>query len=335
MANFSTFWIAIVLSINTAMAGNKVDDNFSISGVIETEAAVGKNYEADYYSQAGVAKIEIAALSQVSQSIDATFVFQFENESSENGKLDKAFVTLKQIFPSFNLAVGRLYLYETFFSSDMVTDAITQELTELRMEGMSLQFHQQNTYVNFSLYKSPLASEFDHKAEFVVDFSHTIPIANQQLIVQGLYTSNIVDSQHLAELVDTPVSKHTPAIGFSLSLQSDRLSLMSQCVGVTETIDRNILTYNEQSAKPFACQLEASRSFNILQGTWLSLGYQWSEQAFSLGYPVNKWMMAAKWQPRSNLELALELARSQDYARDVGGAGSADNALTAQMAVEF
>ena len=333
---FFSALLLISATLMSAITAQAQSTDFSVNGVLETEAAAGKNFDSQYYSSANVGKIEVEANKQVNKNLDVTFLFKFEDEGAESGELDKAFLTVNSLLPGLKVFVGRLYLYEYFFETQMISDAVSQEIIELRMEGLSLQYSKANTIANISFYKSQLASEFDHKAEMVVDFSQNFLLGKQaEINIKGLYTSNLVDSQHLSNLVEAEIDKHSPAFGLSLHLHSSFIDVTAQCVRAIESIDNSIISNNGEASKPSACQLELGRSLSLLQQDYFAIGYQWTDQAYDLGFPAAKLLASYHWSPIENLKLAIEISRSNDYDLNDGGTDNSDNTIVTQLAIEF
>ena len=312
------------------------NSRFEIQGVLESEASIARDFNEQYQSDAKVAKIEIEASKAVNQNLDVTFLYKFEDETAESGELDKAFVSINELIPNLDIDIGRLYLYEDFFETAMVSDALTQELIELRMEGLRLNYHFSDASVHLSLYKSPLESTIDHKTEWVVDFTQKFNINEKSdVTLKLLYTSNIVDSQHLASLVESEITHHSDAAGIGINLHSPYINLTAQCVSALRSLDQSLLVGNNQSKSPLTCQLELGRTVNLLPEDMLAIGYQHSEQAQILGFPASKIMASYRLRAYDNLNLAFELAHSQDYSQTNGGTGKTENSFTAQIALEF
>ena len=66
MENISLKYFSIALLISatliSAITAQAQPSDFSVKGVLETEAAAGKNYNSQYYSSANVGKIEVEAI---------------------------------------------------------------------------------------------------------------------------------------------------------------------------------------------------------------------------------------------------------------------------------
>jgi len=150
-----------------------------------------------------------------------------------------------------------------------------------------------------------------------------------------LYTSNIVDSQHLSSLVESEITHHSDAAGIGVNLQSSYVNLTAQCVSALRSLDQSLLVENNQPKSPLTCQIELGRTINLLPQDMLAIGYQHSEEAQILGFPASKIMASYRLRAYDNLNLAFELAHSQDYSQTNGGTGKSENSFTTQIALEF
>lgn len=322
-----------------------------LSGKVVFIAGYDKPRQAPGQSTATLASAELAAVAEINPWITGTLNLLYSDNVKgvdtgngfHNRRLytDKAFITIGNLNESpLYLTMGRAYAPFGRYSSEMVSSPLTENLGRTWTEYVQVGYRPQATGFYGSVYTfkpsvgvntSRMAGGFDigfdtakgaFSSDTSVSFISSIANAKSFQFSGGGVFAGFGASKESQRLVH-----HVPAISVRHQMKYDRYGLIAEAVVPTRAFNVADLGHMKpggtmQGARPYAVVIEGTIDLQTFGQPWtLAAGYSWSDQAYALGLPKQRYqlsMATALW--RDTLQV-LELRHEKNYAAGTGGCG--------------
>jgi len=260
--------------------------------------------------------------------------------------INKAFITIGNLSESpFYGTIGQIYVPFGVYSSMMVSDPLTKLVARTKARAIELGMQERG---EDAFYASIYTFKGDSHAASVskinnggvnIGYKFKMPYFHGNF--GGGVIGNIADSGGMQlgngfsqfEQISHRVPAYNLRGTFGLG---DHIDIIAELVAATTSFNPNDMSYNGRGAKPWAADLEAGYSFYILDNkpSTIALGYSQSNEALSLGIPLNRTYLTFNTSLWRNTLQAIELRHDRNYAASATangptGAAEAPGACTA------
>lgn len=325
-----------------------------LSGVIETQA--------NYINMGG--KPSTSNIDVTNVSLDAfmlgpsDWILGFMEFTYDNGKpstnsytvsnsrlyVNKAFVTLGNLHDSpYYGTFGKYYVPYGAYSSLMVTDTLTKSMMRTKANALTVGVKEPGDNAFFgSLY----TFRGDSHAASVSKINNggvNAGYTYRKGLLHGNFgaglMANMADSSGFQsgngfakyEQISHRVPGYNLRGVFSLG---EHVDFIGEFLSATTAFNPNDMSFNNQGAKPWALDTELAYTFTMFEKpSTIAVGYQKSNEALSLGLPLNRYSLVlntALW--RNTLE-SIEFRRDQNYAASDTANGPTGAATTTGQCV--
>ncbi|MEB4591574.1 LbtU family siderophore porin [Candidatus Thiothrix sp. Deng01] len=323
--------IGAFLSVPSLAA--EVSEQLEITGTIELEYGASRGDSGNEYGTA-LATGALGATIKPNDKFDITTTMLYEEDlhgvATPMGT-DEAFVAWHAL-PDAKLDIhaGRQYLPFGSFDTAMVSDPLTLELGETRLNRV-LKASTQNGAIHAAGYVfAGEATEPGSDDQQGTGFGLRADYATEQMSAGVDYLSNLAESDGL-DGKNNSVDK-IPAISLHGSAQLGRFKLIGEHLTAIKSFqpgdvldeDGNSLTV---AAKPSATHLEAN--YDLHNDRTVALAWNQTKEAEEIGLAKEYYGATYRQPIYKGISGALELIQSKQYT------GEQDKALTAQIAYEF
>src|SRR3990167_1567667 len=254
--------------------------------------------------------------------------------------VNKAFITLGNLSDSpYYGTAGRYYVPFGAYSSLMISDVLTKLM--MRTKANALTFGVKEPGDN-AFFGSLYVFKGDSHAAYVSKINNggvNLGYHYRKGIFHGNFGAgmigNIADSGGFQtsngfsqyEQITHRVPGYDVRGVFALG---EHIDFIGEFVGSTTAFNPNDMSFNGQGAKPWALDTELAYTFSIFDNkpSTIAIGYQKTNQALSLGLPLNRYSLVlntALW--RNTLE-SIELRHDQNYAASDTANGPSGAATT-------
>lgn len=347
-----------ILTQLQAMGGQIVKEPYHshllLSGVVETEAG--------YLNQSGPANGGLpASFIDVSNvSLDAFFLgpsewllgfIEFSYDSGpatlnsfivSNSRvfINKAFITigdllLSPIYGTF----GQFYVPFGRYSSIMISDTLTKLLTRTKARAVLLGVSMPG---DNAFYGSTYVFRGDsHVNSYTkignggINLGYKFKTTYLSGDIGGGVIANIADSggMQLGNGFSGYEQLHHRVPGYNLRGIlgiGDHLNFIGEFVTASTQFNPNDMSFNGHGAKPWALDTELSYTFTILDNkpSLIGIGYSKTNEALSLGLPLNRYSLVLNTSLWRNTLQAIEFRRDRQYAASYTGNGPTGAAST-------
>lgn len=299
----------IATALTTPALAVEVSDQLEVFGTIELEYGANRGDSGNDYGTA-LATGALGAVIKPNDKFDITTSWLYEeglHEVETPLEIDEAFVTWHALpDEKLDITTGKKYLPFGKFESAMVSDPLTLDLSETRLDKV-LEASGKNGNIHASIYG------FEGEAEN--GYGARVGYSTEKTSVGVDYLSSLMDSE-------------VPAIGLNGSVKLGRVTLLGEHVTASKSfkagdLDGSITT----DAKPSATHLEAN--FDLNNDRTVALAWNQTKEAEDIGLPKEYYGAAYRQPIYKDISGAVELIRSKSYQ------GEQDRTLTAQLSYAF
>ncbi|MBU0656805.1 MAG: LbtU family siderophore porin [Gammaproteobacteria bacterium] len=299
----------IATTLSSPLLAVEVSDQLEVFGTLELEYGASRGDSGNDYGTA-LATGALGATIKPNDKFDITTSWLYEeglHEVETPLEIDEAMVTWHAMpDEKLDITAGKKYLPFGKFESAMVSDPLTLELGETRMDKV-LEASGTNGNIDAGVYA------FEGEAED--GYGARVGYSTETARVGVDYLSSLLDSE-------------VPAIGVNGSVNLGRVTLLGEHVTASKSfkagdLDGAITT----DAKPSATHLEADIDLN--NDRTVAVAWNKTKNAEEIGL-AREYYGAAYRQPiYKDISGAIELVQSKQYT------GEKDKTFTAQLSYEF
>ncbi|MCW8839738.1 MAG: LbtU family siderophore porin [Gammaproteobacteria bacterium] len=320
-----------------AQGGGGSGSSMTFSGLVEVEAASGKNREGVSSSDVVLSTVELAAEAHLNAWTHAQVVYLFEEDATEPGEIDQAILTLGNAERSpIYLSAGRMYLPFGNFESGMVSDPLTLELAEIRESALQLGFDSAGFYGSLYAFNGDTAEAGEDDG--INHFGANLGFAGEHFDIGAGYLSTLADSDANQELIEPfgAMQENVPGVAAHVIIERGPFTVIGEYVGANRDFASTDPAFPGEGARPSAWNLELDYSFQMM-GKEASLGVarQRTSEAVALELPKSKTLATFSVALFEATALSLEYAMAEDYSLSDGGSGESGGVFTVQLATEF
>lgn len=321
-------------------AAGKISDFVTLSGLVETELAAGKDFAGDHASSLELATVELGLEARATDWAAAHILIKYEDDDLF---MDEASVVLgnSEEFPLL-LTVGRFYMPFGNFATNMIQDPFTLEIGEINDDGVALGFEAGGFTAAVYGYKGldeTGASAGIRGLGAMAGYG----FAQDDFSVNGglSWINNMADSDGvIATAFDEAgletIEQFIGGLGAHLYIGIGPFSLVGEYITALDRFTTDELLFVDQGAEPSAWNTELAYTTELLhRETVLAFGLQQTDEAQALGLPESRYSCAVGMKILPDTTLSLEYAYDLDYDIEDGGSGDNAQVFVAQLAYEF
>ncbi len=294
------------------------------------------------------------------------------NARSENSRLfvDKAFIIIGNFEKSpFYGTAGQMYVPFGTYSTNMTSSPLTKLLGRTKERALLIGYQQQAQnafYASGYIYKGDThegSTSRVNSGGINVGYRYNLGFMNINGDFGGGIIANLADAIRMQNTGNKPlfggfgatggagselIHRRVPAINLrGLFSMGTHVTLLAEYIGATTNFSPQDLTFNTLGANPQAFNGEAAYTFEAFdRPTTIAIGYSRTKDALALGFAWQRYMAVINTSWWKNTLQSLEFRHdinypSYDYATGslvsppIYGAGSPDNAVTAQFDIYF
>ncbi len=321
-------------------AAGRISDFVTLTGLVETELAAGKDFAGDHSSSLELATVELGLEARATDWAAAHILIKYEDDDLF---MDEASVVLgnSEELPLL-LTVGRFYMPFGNFASNMIQDPFTLEIGEINDDGVALTFEAGS--FTAAVYGYQGLDETGAGASIKGLGAMTgYGFAQDDFYINGglSWINNMADSDGViaaafAEAGLESVEQFIGGLGAHLNIGYGPFFLIGEYITALDRFSTDEILFVDQGAEPSAWDTELAYTTELLhRETVFALGLQQTDEAQALGLPEFRYSGAVGMKILPDTTLSLEYAYDRDY--DIADGGSGDNAtvFVAQLAYEF
>jgi len=315
-----------------------------LNGLIEVEAAAGKNFNKEDTSDVTLATAAIGLDAKVSEWTTGHLILLYEEGEEDNHIIiDEGTATLGNLdrFPLF-LSAGRMYVPFGSYENNMISDPLTLEIGETRQTALQLGFVKDGFAGSVYAFNGDIneTGKDDTIREYGANIAYTHEEEKWGLNLGLDWTDNIGASKTLeAYLTDnTPgtVSDFPGGLAVHGALRCGQWSFLAEYLTALDSFKLGEVDFNGQGAEPSALMTEIAYFTDVVgRKVSLAFGYQRTDEALALELPESRYIGTVRAWILSNTAVSLEYAHDKDYSIEKGGTDENAHTATMQVAVEF
>ena len=264
----------------------------------------------------------------------------FYTVSNSRLYVNKAFVTLGNLHDSpYYGTFGKYYVPYGAYSSLMITDVMTKVMMRTKANALTLGVKEPG---DNALFGSLYIFRGDSHAASVskinnggVNIAYNYRIGRSHGNFGAGMIGNIADSAGFQlsngfskyEQISHRVPGYNIRGVFSLG---EHIDFIGEYVSASTAFNPNDMSFNGRGAKPWALDTELAYTFTIFDNkpSTIAVGYQKTNQALSLGLPLNRYSLVLNTSLLRNTLESIELRRDLNYAASDTGNGPTGAATT-------
>src|SRR3990167_10273579 len=254
--------------------------------------------------------------------------------------VNKAFVTLGNLHDSpYYGTFGKYYVPFGAYSSLMITDVLTKSMMRTKANAITLGV------------KEPGANAFFGSLYVFRGDSHAASVSklnNGGVNIGYNYKTGFFHGNFgagvIANIADSSgfqvgngfsqyeqISHRVPGVDLrGVFALGEHMDVIVEYLSATTAFNPNDMSFNGQGAKPWALDTELAYTFTIFDNkpSTIAVGYQKTNQALSLGLPLNRYSLVLNTSLLRNTLESIELRRDLNYAASDTGNGPTGAATT-------
>ncbi|MDH5736317.1 MAG: LbtU family siderophore porin, partial [Gammaproteobacteria bacterium] len=233
------------------------------------------------------------------------------------------------------LSMGQMYVPFGVYESNMISDPLTLELGETRESAVQLSFESNGATAGLYVFNGDVEEGLDE--DKVTQFGIALGFGNDNFSVGVDYISAISDTDAVQDFLGVPaIIKQVAGISAHAVYNTDAMSMIVEYVGALDKFDASEIVFNGNGAQPAAANVEFGFNFPVAgRDSTVAIGYQVTEEAWDLGLPESRAMIAFSMGLYEATSLSFEYLSDSDYEPVDGGSGESSSTFTVQLAAEF
>ena len=296
----------------------------TLSGYIE-----GQTGYTDSYHGASTANIDLDAAeldihAQINSWISGFIAIDYDEGDNDNLFMNRAFITIGNLnVTPLYASIGKVYTPFGRYSSNMVTEPMTQDIGRIRANTLTLGYQQvSDNALHAELYAyqglTNAATDDNTRNEWGADlgyqFSHDV-ISGE---IGTSIISNMADSQGAQDgsLTNTAItSSRVPGIAEYLQFAISQFNLIVEYITAIDSFDNQDMVYANHDAKPSAFNVEGSYNFSTMsKPSSVAIGYGRSYESLAYGIPAERYSAVYNINIFRATNFALEYRHDINYS---------------------
>jgi hypothetical protein len=332
-------------------SGPGINEFVSLSGSIEGDYKLGKDFQGDHSSEFVLDTVELIFDLKVTDWATGKIVVDYDGDDEDRFYLDEANITLgKTETVPFFLTGGKIYAPFGDFSTNMIQDPLTQTLGEINPKGVIAGFEKSGftatvfSYNGMGENSDPADDDNDTINGFGASLAYRYEQEDRGFKVGGSWVNNIPDSATITDYLEdggvSSISDQVPGIALFFGGNYKGFSLQTEYVTALDSFDVNEIAYGfgeaAVGAEPAAWNSELAYTTSIAdKETVFAIGYQKSWESVALELPENRYIASAAIVIFAGTTLAFEYFHDEDYSLTDGGTDNNGHGFTTRLAYEF
>lgn len=321
----------------------RISDFVRLSGLIETQLAVGDNFEGEGFSSFDVSTMALVLDIQATDWVAGRVLVKYEEEGDEEDfTVDEATITLGNTEKHpLTLTVGKFYMPFGNYVTNMIQDPLTLEIGEINDSGAAIGFSAHGFTAAIYGYKGMdkagendtlgygVMASYCHKQD---DFSFTGGLG---------WTGNMADSDGaIADVFDEKglgtVEKRVDGFDLHVGVGVGQFSFFGEYVTALDDFAPAEVEFLDRGARPRAWNAELAYTTGIFdRETVFAVGWQQTDEAVALELPESRYIGSVGMEILPDTFFTLEYYHDRDYDLEDGGTGNNANVFTVELAYEF
>ncbi len=315
--------------------GHMINRYVDFSGLIEVEGSAGQDFEGVNESRFTLSTVELGFVGKMSDWASAHLTLLYEEDGDDKVLVDDAHIILGNTdkFPLY-LNAGRQYVPFGNFTTNMISDPLTQEIAETQETAIKIGFKAAGAYGSvFAFNGDTNEGGGDSQIEqFGANIGYTLERDFFSLDIGMSYMNSIGDSDGLGDILEEKnllTADYVGGIGAYAITHIGPVSLIGEYITALDDIGE------ETNFQPMAFNIETGYAFHIrgLEST-VAIAYQGTNDM--AGYlPESRFLGSFAVGIFPGTTLAIEYDHDKDYDKADGGTDESSDAFTGQLAYEF
>ncbi|NVM21797.1 MAG: LbtU family siderophore porin [Desulfobacterales bacterium] len=316
-----------------------IQDNITISGLIEAEAAFEDGSQEDS-SDIVLATVEVGFDAKVNEWVSGHILFLYEEDDTEPMDVDEGTITMRnpEVCPG-SVTAGKMYLPFGNFETNMVSDPLTLELGETNESAVLVGLEAADFHASVYAFNGDIneIGEDDEINGFGAGAVYAYENDGINIDIGVGYINNIGDSDLMTDKIPgSEIADYVAGYAAHCIFNIGPFTLIGEYVAAADDFKVGELPFAGHGAQPAAWNIELGCTFELAgKETTFALGCQGTEEALALELPKERYMVSVGVEVFKKTSLALELAYDEDYDVSDGGTGEDADIATIQLAVEF
>ncbi len=335
--------------------GPNINEFVSLSGSIEGDYKLGKDFQGDHSSEFVLDTVELIFDLKVTDWATGKIVVDYDGDDEDRFYLDEANITLgKTETVPFFLTGGKIYAPFGDFSTNMIQDPLTQTLGEINPKGVIAGFEKAGftatvfSYNGMDENSDPADDNNDTINGFGASLAYSYEEEDRGFKVGGAWVNNIADSATITDYLEdggvSSISDQVPGLALFLGGNYKGFSLQTEYVTALDSFDVSEIAYGPTeppdavrfAAEPAAWNSELAYTTSIAdKETVFAIGYQKSWESVALELPENRYIASAAIVIFDGTTLAFEYFHDEDYSLNDCGTDNNGHGFTTRLAYEF
>ena len=315
--------------------GHMINRYVDFSGLIEVEGSAGQDFEGVNESRFTLSTVELGFVGKMSDWASAHLTLLYEEDGDDKVVVDDAHIILGNTdkFPLY-LNAGRQYVPFGNFTTNMISDPLTQEIAETQETALKIGFKAAGAYGSVFAFNGDTNEGGGESQieQFGADIGYALERDFFSLDIGISYMNSIGDSDGLSDILkekDLLTADYVGGIGAYAVTHIGPVSLIGEYITALDDIGE------ETNFQPMAFTIETGYAFHIrgLEST-VAIGYQGTDDM--AGYlPKSRFLCSCAVGIFPGTTFAVEWAHDKDYDKTDGGTDESADTFTGQLACEF
>lgn len=337
--------VAITASLFTLMnaepllAEHELTKGVTLSGSMETQASYKSDFAGKNRSDISFSEMILELNAKVDDWISTRLALYYK-EHKVPLEVDIATITVGNPAKTpFYLKAGQMYLPFGNFTTAMVSDPLTLNVTETREAAIQVGFKHEGFYGSVFTFNGDSSNDGKEKVNRYgghLGFGRKSDHSSYDL---GLgYLSDMGDTWTIGDALKNKGEDYQQASGLRghAIFEMNSVRFVGSYLSALENFSRDNFDFKGEGATPAAWHTEVSYTTDVAgKETTFAVGYQGTRECLMLELPATRYLGTVSVGLFDNTSLSLEYAVNEDYSQEDGGTGEDATAVTLQFAVEF
>jgi hypothetical protein len=325
--------------------GQGINDFVALSGSIEGDYTLGKDFEGTHNSAFVLDTVELIFDAKVTDWATGRIVVDYDGDDEDRLYIDEAHVTLgKTEDIPFFLTGGKIFAPFGDYSTNMIQDPLTQTIGEINEAGVIAGFTQSGITGTVFSFNGVDQGDADNDTinGFGASLAYSYESEDVNLATGISWVNSIASSSGISDVllrtVDDEIMLTDEVAGLSVYVSGNygAFSFITEYTTALDSFAVTDLAYGDEGAEPRAWNTELAYTTALFdKATVWAVGYQQTWEAVALELPEQRYSASAAMGIFEGTTIILEYYLDEDYAVSVGGTDEDGFGFTTRLAYEF